>query len=702
MGRPRKSDQVAQENITVLDVKPIRSLAPMFPAPQGFHTFTPPNNPSFVCVTPFGAPNAESGSNPPGFTPGQMPPPMFFMGQSGASTPQVLKSPKSKKTVLNPTPVQMKTPPVAVTPVSTGVVKRGRGRPRKNPLFTPNTTSTAGPSNGTASALTARGGTSTGKPTEKRKRGRKRKQQTPIKEKKKTYSNITVLPLSTSLSPRESVEEVLMTFDALRRRILQLDEANQIKNAQHLKAGSIMMNNDLRLNRAKTIGSLPGIEVGDMYYFRIEMCLVGVNTQTVSGIDYTKGEGEDRLALSVVSAGVYENTEDDVDTLVYSGQGMSTKNDQKLVKGNLALENSLKRGNEVRVVRSVKDYSNPPVGKIYVYDGLYKIRHSWTETSGSGYKVFKYKLVREPGQPEGISLWKKTEGWRNDPSSRTNAILADISEGKESRPICVVNEVDEGKERPSQFTYTTELTYKEGINPSERTEGCVCTTVCLPGDTNCSCAIKNGGHPPYSAQGVLVSRMPMLYECGGSCGCGISCRSRLTQKGLQFHFEVFKTADRGWGLRCWEPIRSGSFICEYTGEVMDSSDSVSNGGQDDEYLFRPVYTDQSFKWNQGPQMLGGPSSDDPGDAAKKLNFVISAKNMGNMSRFINHSCSPNLFWQPLVHDHTDEGHPRVAFFAMKHIPPMTELTYDYGLSDGEGIKRKTCLCRSQNCRGTFG
>lgn len=689
MGRPRKSAQAAQENITVLDVKPIRTLAPMFPAPQGFHTYTPPNNPSFVCVTPYGLINGESGSNPPGFTPGQMPPPAFLMG---ASTPQVLKSPKSKKAVLNPIPVQMKSP--SVTPVSTGGVKKRRGRPRKNPLITPDT---AGTSTRMAGASPAKAGTSTGA-----KRGRKRKQQTPKKQKEKVSGNITVVPLSISLNPREAVEEVLMTFDALRRRILQLDEANQVKNVQHLKAGSIMMSNDLRVNRAKTIGHLLGVEVGDIYFFRIEMCLVGVNTQAVAGIDYTKGEDEDRMAVSIVSSGMYENTEDDVDTLVYSGQGTSTKDDQKLVKGNLALENSLKRGNEVRVVRSVKDHSNPPNGKIYVYDGLYKIRHSWTEVAGSGFKVFKYKLFREPGQPSGISLWKKAEKWCIDPSSREDVVVADISAGKESRPVCAVNEIDEGKGKPDLFTYTTTLTYKEGINPSQRTEGCVCTTVCLPGDANCSCASKNGGHPPYSAQGVLVSRKPILYECGGSCGCGISCRSRLTQKGVQLHFEVFKTANHGWGLRCWEPIRSGTFICEFTGEVMDSSGLASNEAQDDEYLFRPVYTDEPFKWNQGPQLLGEPSSDDLGEAAKKLNFVISAKNMGNMSRFINHSCSPNLLWQPVVHDHTDEGHPHVAFFAMKHIPPMTELTYDYGLSEGEGAKKKTCLCGSHKCRGMFG
>lgn len=53
---------------------------------------------------------------------------------------------------------------------------------------------------------------------------------------------------------------------------------------------------------------------------------------------------------------------------------------------------------------------------------------------------------------------------------------------------------------------------------------------------------------------------------------------------------------------------------------------------------------------------------DPRDAAMKLNFVVSVKNMGNVSSYINHSCSLNLFWQSVAHGHTDEWHPQVAFF----------------------------------------
>jgi euchromatic histone-lysine N-methyltransferase len=73
---------------------------------------------------------------------------------------------------------------------------------------------------------------------------------------------------------------------------------------------------------------------------------------------------------------------------------------------------------------------------------------------------------------------------------------------------------------------------------------------------------------------------------------------------------------------------------------------------------------------------------------------------------MNHSCAPNTFWQPVQFDHGDDGHPHIMFFALKHIPPMTELTFDYGEigvdSSGIGSPRaKSCLCGSSSCRGYF-
>ncbi|KAM0880763.1 hypothetical protein ACQ4PT_033364 [Festuca glaucescens] len=586
-----------------------------------------------------------------------------------------------------PTPQKKSEPfmqtPSAITSVEDG--KRKRGRPKRVP------DSSVTPSSHSGLSIDADTGDTS-------KRGWPRKIDTTLLH----------LPSLSSDDPRESVDNVLMMFDALRRRLMQLDEVKQVAKQQHnMKAGSIMMSSELRVNKNKRIGEVSGVEVGDMFYFRIEMCLVGLNSQSMAGIDYMSakfGNEEDPVAICVVSSGMYENTEDDPEVLVYAGHGMSGKDDQKLERGNLALERSLHRGNPVRVVRSVKDLTCS-TGKIYIYDGLYKIREAWVEKGKSGFNVFKHKLLREPGQPDGIAVWKKTEKWRENPSSRDRVISHDISHGMESKPVCLVNEVDDEK-GPSHFTYTTKLNYMNSPSSMRKMQGCKCASVCLPGDNNCSCTHRNAGDLPYSASGILVSRMPMLYECNDSCTCLHNCRNRVVQKGTQIHFEVFKTGDRGWGLRSWDPIRAGTFICEYAGVIVDKNTVEA----EDDYIFETPSSEQSLRWNYAPELLGEPSLSDLNESSKQLPIVISAKRAGNIARFMNHSCSPNVFWQPVLYDHGDEGYPHIAFFAIKHIPPMIELTYDYGQSQGnvqQGInsgcrKSKNCLCWSCKCRASFG
>ncbi|KAL9840286.1 putative inactive histone-lysine N-methyltransferase family member SUVH10 [Arabidopsis thaliana] len=81
-------------------------------------------------------------------------------------------------------------------------------------------------------------------------------------------------------------------------------------------------------------------------------------------------------------------------------------------------------------------------------------------------------------------------------------------------------------------------------------------------------------------------------------------------------------------------------------------------------------------------------------------LVISAKKSGNVARFMNHSCSPNVFWQSIAREQNGLWCLYIGFFAMKHIPPLTELRYDYGKSRGGG--KKMCLCRTKKCCGSFG
>ncbi|XP_021296664.1 histone-lysine N-methyltransferase, H3 lysine-9 specific SUVH1 [Herrania umbratica] len=518
---------------------------------------------------------------------------------------------------------------------------------------------------------------------------------------------------------RELVENVLLRFDALRRRLSQMEDAKElhsgiIKRAD-LKAGNIMMSKGVRTNMKKRIGVVPGVEIGDIFFFRMELCVVGLHSQSMAGIDYmvVKGDSEgEPVALSIVSSGGYDDDAEDPDVLVYSGQGGNANkdkeaSDQKLERGNLALEKSLHRANEVRVIRGLKDAVHQ-TSKVYVYDGLFKIQESWTEKGKSGCNMFKYKLVRVPGQTSAFSIWKSIQKWKEGLSLRVGLILPDLTSGAESTPVSLVNEVDDEK-GPAHFTYNPTVKYSKSFKLVQPSFGCKCRDACQAGNSNCSCNKKNGGDFPYTANGILVCRKPLIYECGPSCPCFRNCKNKVSQTGFKVHLEVFKTRDRGWGLRSWDPVRAGTFICEYAGEVIDEIKARQDGGdgEKNEYVFHTNRLYESFKWNYETGLVGEESSDPTEDFDFPSPLIISAKNSGNVARFMNHSCSPNVFWQPIMYEHNNEAFLHIAFFAKRHIPPMTELTYDYGTPHSDETRskaaheKKKCLCGSRKCRGCF-
>ncbi|KAL4332574.1 hypothetical protein GQ457_07G019230 [Hibiscus cannabinus] len=634
----------------IFDVKPLRTLVPLFPEP--------PEGPPFVYVPP-------NGPFPSGFSP------FFpFCGQQGSQS-----KPDLNQNYFNSTAVPLRSFR-AESPAS------GNGNHKHK---------SAGPSS-------------------VKKKAKRRK------DSEFVLTSLMNFNPGISLSERddgnrELVESVLLRFDALRRKLSQMEDAKELHSGilkrADLKAANMMLTKGVRTNMKKRIGVVPGVEIGDIFFFRMELCLVGLHFPSMGGIDFmaVKGESEgERVALSIVASGGYDDDAEDPDVLVYSGQGGSASrgkeaSDQQLVRGNLALERSFHRGNEVRVIRGLRDNVHQ-VSKVYVYDGLYKIQESWMEKGKSGCNMFKYKLVRIPGQPAAFATWKSTQKFKGL-SSRVGLILPDLTSGAESTPVSLVNEVDDEK-GPAYFTYSPTVKYSESFKLVQPSYACNCHDACQPGNSNCSCIGKNGGNFPYTSNGVLACRKSMIYECGPSCPCIRNCKNRVIQTGLKAHFEVFKTRDRGWGLRSWDRFRAGTFICEYAGEVIDETKARQERGDgENEYVFHTNRLYESFKWNFETESTEDFDIPSP--------FIISSKNSGNVARFMNHSCSPNVFWQPIMYESNNEAFLHIAFFAKKHIPPMTELTFDYGTPQSDiaeadnnpAYRKRKCLCGSAKCRGYF-
>ncbi|KAL8063428.1 hypothetical protein ABFX02_01G025700 [Erythranthe guttata] len=517
---------------------------------------------------------------------------------------------------------------------------------------------------------------------------------------------------------RNRVRETLRLFHAICRKCLQHEEANTVPGQEgkkskqsekkliriDLHAAKIVIAEGRDVNTGRQIlGQVPGVEVGDEFQYRVELALVGIHRLYQAGIDSIKLDNGVPVAVSIVSSGSYADDVENADTLIYSGQGGNVvvqakqkskePEDQKLEKGNLALKNSITTQTPVRVVRGWKETKvvdladqRAKIVTTYVYDGLYTVTNYWTETGPHGKQVFMFELKRNPGQPE--LAWKELKK-SSKSKIRAGVCVADISGGKEALAISAVNTCDSDK--PPNFNYISKMMYPNwhrSIPPA----GCDCIGRCSD-SRKCRCAVKNGGEIPYNRNGALVETKPLVYECGPHCKCPPSCYNRVGQRGIKFRLEIFKTESRGWGVRPLTSIPSGSFICEYVGELLEDKEAERRVGSD-EYLF-----------DIGQNYSDCPSLKPEEQHSEESGYTIDAAHYGNVGRFINHSCSPNLYAQNVIHDHDDRKMPHVMLFAMENIPPLQELTYHYNYSVGQisdpngNIKVKKCYCGTAACTG---
>lgn len=134
----------------------------------------------------------------------------------------------------------------------------------------------------------------------------------------------------------------------------------------------------------------------------------------------------------------------------------------------------------------------------------------------------------------------------------------------------------------------------------------------------------------------------------------------------------FKTDHKGWGLKTLEPLIPQQFVFEYCGEVINNEmcrQRLESNPDEDNFYF--ITLDRSE--------------------------CIDASNMGNLARFMNHSCEPNCQTQKWVVN----GELRIGLFAKYDVPAGTELTFDYNF-ERFGSKKQKCYCGTATCRGYLG
>lgn len=501
---------------------------------------------------------------------------------------------------------------------------------------------------------------------------------------------------------RDVVRRTRMVYDSVRVLAMAEEEGNfNVRRVRSdLKASTTMRSRGLWLNRDKRIvGAIPGICIGDVFLYRMELCVVGLHGQPQAGIDYLPGSmssNGEPIATSVIVSGGYEDDVDEGDVIIYSGHGGQDKNSrqvfhQKLEGGNLAMERSMHYGIEVRVIRGVRyEGTSSTSGKVYVYDGLYRIIECWFDVGKSGFGVFKFKLWRIDGQAKmGSLILKEAFLLRRDPLCYKPmcVISLDISKGMEPVGIRLFNDIDKCND-PMCFEYLPRATFPLFVfHESGNATGCQCESFCGEG---CFCFIKNGNDFPYSQSGLLLKGKPVIFECGPSCSCPPHCRNRVTQKGLKHRLEVFRSRETGWGVRSLDLIQAGAFICEYTGVVLTREQSEIMTMSGDSLIYPNRFSNRWTEWGNLSLIQDGyvpPSY----PSIPPLDFSLDVSRMRNVACYISHSSTPNVMVQFVLYDHNNLMFPHIMLFAMENIPPLREFSLDYGVADDE-LTGKLVIC----------
>jgi len=141
--------------------------------------------------------------------------------------------------------------------------------------------------------------------------------------------------------------------------------------------------------------------------------------------------------------------------------------------------------------------------------------------------------------------------------------------------------------------------------------------------------------------------------------------------------EIFDSKEKCICVRTLNLIERGHFVGQYIGEIIDREEAdrrlEEHKSSEHNYLL-------TYREHFGQE--------------KTLETIVDARHSGNLFRFVNHSCDPNLIVIPV---RSDSITPTLCFFASKRIPIGEELTYDYGSCDSS-LSDKLCHCNTDKCR----
>lgn len=124
----------------------------------------------------------------------------------------------------------------------------------------------------------------------------------------------------------------------------------------------------------------------------------------------------------------------------------------------------------------------------------------------------------------------------------------------------------------------------------------------------------------------------LLYECSQYCTCPSDCLNRLVQFGPRRNLCIsdFSHLHKQFGLITTKPIPEGGFVCEYAGELLTKEEAVRRQ-QENDVENRMNYI---ICLNEHSEAAND-------DDLNCLQTFIDPSQVGNIGRYLNHSCEPN-------------------------------------------------------------
>ncbi|XP_039497074.1 histone-lysine N-methyltransferase EHMT2 isoform X1 [Drosophila santomea] len=269
---------------------------------------------------------------------------------------------------------------------------------------------------------------------------------------------------------------------------------------------------------------------------------------------------------------------------------------------------------------------------------------------------------------------------------RTFVVCADASNGREARPIQAVrnelamseNEDEADSLMWPDFRYVTQCIIQQNSVQIDRRVSqmriCSCLDSCSSDRCQCNGASSQNW---YTAESRLTADFnyedpAVIFECNDVCGCNqLSCKNRVVQNGTRTPLQIVECDEqaKGWGVRALANVPKGTFVASYTGEILTAMEADRR--TDDSYYF---------------DLDNG--------------HCIDANYYGNVTRFFNHSCEPNVLPVRVFYEHQDYRFPKIAFFACRDIDAGEEICFDYGEKFWR-VEHRSCVgcrCLTSTCK----